>query len=223
MPLTSALVGSSSPVIATRLPDSVTVKPSAGIASRARIEVTMPARPVSTSVTTSHCERRRGLRPGLGDLHQWLVGGLKGDGVGREAGQLQLNRRGDLERRDLRQRPQVGPVGDRDRDPDPVAGRKPPAGRHQRQLERGLARDRDVHGGGRDRLRRAVRGDVVELDRHQRARPRMPQPQAHDRLAEELHRRRQRLAVEDGALARRRGTGRGTGRSQEAAGTIARS
>ena len=139
----------------------------------------MPARPVSTSVTTSHRERPVVSAPGLGDRdHVARPQASNGDRVGGQAGQLELDRRGDLERRDLRQRPQVGPVGDRHRDPDPVAGRKPPAGRHQRQLERGLAGDLDVHRGGRDRLRRAVGGDVVELDRHQRARPGMPQPQS---------------------------------------------
>ena len=156
--------------------DSLTDQPSPG-PRRGELVVTMiPARPVSTSVTTRQLRVAVGVGAGLGDLHHPAVRGLERRRVGGQPGQLQLHRRGDLEGCDLRQRPQVRPVADgatatRIRCP---AGNCQPAAISGSSSDR-LAVHRQVHGGAGDVLRGAVGRDVLELDRHQRARAGMPQ------------------------------------------------
>ena len=159
--------------------------------------VTMPARPVSTSVTHPPLRaRRRRRRPAGRSPPSGRRPASNGAASAGRPGSSSSTGDGDLERRDHRQRPQVGPVADRHRDPDPVARREPPAGGHQRQLERGLAGDLEVHRRARDRLRRAVRGDVLELAPTPACAGRDGAGRSARPARRTPHRLRQRLAVE---------------------------
>ncbi len=127
---------------------------------RAVVDDLPPRRPVA-----------RARRPARGTEHDIALGDVR-PGIGGQAGQRQLDRASDLDRREGRQRPQARPVVRRHRHADPVPGPEPPPGRHQLELDVGLARAGHVDRAARHGLGLAGGRDVVQLDRHDRARAR---------------------------------------------------